>query len=118
MQPALLHQAGCAVKAGQLQTALAEAHRQLRISPAQDTDWTVMAQQITDAAKPLVAQCGRTDDTPPSWHEEAALLRGVADAGQAVTTMYGKLTPAQKDVVEKALQQAENVLPGLTRPGR
>jgi hypothetical protein len=101
------------VKAGELQTGLTRAHKQLHITAAQDADWTRMTQQVTTAAQPFAPECDRDADTPPSYHEEATLLRSVADMGQALTTMYGKLDAAQKDVVQKAVAQAQAILPAL-----
>lgn len=112
--------AGCAVKAGEVGPALAQAHARLGITPAQEGAWKQASRSVNEAVAPLAAECDRPAQPPGSWaatmdrlRGDAALAATISRLQQAAQALYGALTPAQQQMLTRAAGSMRDQLPAI-----
>lgn len=102
----------CAVHYGQQNVMLGRVHDRLKITPAEEASWKTFTTDINTALAPIGDQC-RTAETPPpppaaslpdrlaNMQKQISLRAEVmGHVQQAVATLYGQLSPEQKQMAD------------------
>ena len=105
----------CAVHYGEQNVMLNRVHDRLKITAAEEAAWKNFTTQIDAALAPIGDQC-RTAEAPPppppatlpdrlaEMQKQAALRAQVfGQVQQAVATMYGQLSPEQKQMADHVM---------------
>ena len=114
----------CAVHYGQQNVMLNRVHDRLKITAAEEPAWKNFTTQINAALAPIGEQC-RTAETPPPPPPAATLPERLANmqkqismraqvigqVEQAVSTMYGQLSPEQKQTADHMMRPPMGRLP-------